>query len=68
MIKLYRIEQVSEITTLSLASIYKQIRLGNFPKGIKINESTNVWTDEQLDEWFKERVELTEKENKDEHP
>jgi len=66
MIKLYRIEEVSKITTLSLPSIYKQIREGAFPKGTKITDATNVWTDEQLDEWFKGRIELTQQQETNE--
>jgi len=66
MIKLYRIEEVSKITTLSLPSIYKQIREGAFPKGTKITDTTNVWTDEQLQEWFKGRIELTQQQETNE--
>jgi prophage regulatory protein len=66
MIKLYRIEEVSKITTLSLPSIYKQIREGTFPKGTKITDTTNVWTDEQLQEWFKGRIELTQQQETNE--
>jgi prophage regulatory protein len=63
MIKLYRIEDVAEMTSLSKASIYKQIRLGTFPKPIKLDSRTNAWTDEQLEEWVKSRIELSQKEH-----
>ena len=48
--KIYRIAEVCHSTGLSHSSVYKQIRLGQFPKGIKITERATGWP---ADEVFK---------------
>ena len=48
--RLLRIKEVSKVTGLSSSSIYKQIRLGNFPKSIKITSRATGWP---ADEVFK---------------
>ena len=44
--KILRITEVARKTALSPSSIYKQIRLGNFPKGTKITARATGWSSE----------------------
>jgi prophage regulatory protein len=54
--RLLRITEVKEQTGLSGASIYKQIRLGLFPKGIKITERATAWSSEDVDQWVSKKI------------
>jgi len=46
--RLLRIKEVSKVTGLSVSSIYKQIRLGNFPKSIKITSRAIGWPEGEV--------------------
>ncbi|MDA8702749.1 AlpA family transcriptional regulator [Pseudomonadales bacterium] len=50
--EILRITEVAKRTALSPSSIYKQIRLGNFPKGTKITARATGWSSEAIDEWI----------------
>ena len=47
--RLLRIHEVSKLTGLSRSSIYKQIELKNFPKGVKITGRSIAWPSEEID-------------------
>ena len=49
--RILRIQEVSNITGLSSSSIYKQIRLGEFPQSVKITKRASGWDDEEVDAW-----------------
>lgn len=55
--KFYRINQVREITGLSSASVYKQIRLNQFPRGVKLTARCTGWPSDAVDQWVQERIE-----------
>ena len=55
--QLLRIDEVARPTALSPSSIYKQIRLGLFPKGIKITDRATAWSSQQVDNWIEAKVE-----------
>ena len=55
--QLLRIDEVAKRTALSPSSIYKQIRLGLFPKGIKITDRATAWSSQQVDNWIEAKVE-----------
>ena len=50
--RLLRLQEVKQKTGLSSASIYKQIRIGAFPKGIKITRRATAWSSEDVEEWI----------------
>jgi prophage regulatory protein len=50
--EILRIKEVAKKTALSPASIYKQIRLGNFPKGTKITARATGWSSEVVEAWI----------------
>jgi prophage regulatory protein len=55
-LKIYRIKEVCDITGLRPSSVYKQIRLGLFPSGIKLTHRSTGWSSEQLDDWLRAKV------------
>lgn len=55
--KIYRINEVSNLTGLTKSSIYKQIRLQKFPKGIKITDRSIGWPSDIIDSWLAEKIE-----------
>ena len=54
--RLLRIHEVTKLTELSRSSIYKQIELKNFPKGVKITGRSIAWPSEEIDLWVSERI------------
>jgi prophage regulatory protein len=56
-IKIYRINEVCEITGLKPSSIYKQIRLNLFPPGIKLTSRSTGWASDAIDAWVTSRIE-----------
>ena len=55
-IKFHRIKEVCDITGLRPSSVYKQIRLGQFPKGIKLTNRSTGWSSDKLDEWVRSKI------------
>ena len=55
-LKIYRITEVCRITGLRPSTIYKQIRLGLFPPGIKLTNRSTGWSNELLDDWLRAKV------------
>lgn len=55
--KIYRINEVSDLTGLTKSSIYKQIRLKKFPKGVKITDRSIGWPSDHIDNWLAEKIE-----------
>ena len=51
--KILRMPDVVAITGLSSASIYKQIRLGHFPEGIKLTARCTGWALSDVEAWIK---------------
>lgn len=51
-----RIKEVAKLTGISISSVYKQIRLGHFPKGIKITERATGWPEDEVLKINKGRV------------
>lgn len=51
--KILRMPEVIEMTGLSSASIYKQIRLGLFPAGIKLTARCTGWALSDVEAWIK---------------
>jgi prophage regulatory protein len=46
--KIFRIAEVCHSTGLSHSSLYKQIRLGHFPKGVKITSRATGWPENEI--------------------
>ena len=54
--KLIRIKTVLEITTLSVATIYRLMAKGQFPKQIKITERSTRWVESEILDYIYERM------------
>ena len=50
--EILRIKEVAKKTALSPSSIYKQIRLGNFPEGTEITARATGWSSEAVEAWI----------------
>ena len=54
--KILRINEVSSLTGLSPSSIYKQVRLNEFPKSIKLTARATGWDSREVDKWISEKI------------
>ena len=52
--KLVRLDTVLEMTTLSVSTIYRLMKKGQFPKQIKISERSTRWVLDEIFEWMDE--------------
>lgn len=55
-IKILRIDQVTEQTGLSRSSVYKQMRLGRFPRAIKLTARASGWEEAAVQSWIEDRL------------
>lgn len=55
-IKLIRIGEVSNLTTISKSHIYTLARQGKFPKPRKISENTSVWLESEILNWMEDKL------------
>ena len=53
--KVIKLKEVKKLTTLSTASIYRQIKDKSFPKQIKLGERSSAWFYEEIIEWLEEK-------------
>jgi prophage regulatory protein len=53
---LLRIQEVANLTGLSRSSIYKQIKLKNFPTGVKITDRSTAWPSNEVEAWIAARI------------
>jgi prophage regulatory protein len=51
-IKLIKLPQVMQITTLSRATVYRLIAKGEFPKQIKLGPRSSGWLESEIDSWI----------------
>jgi prophage regulatory protein len=54
--RLLRIHEVTRLTGLSRSSIYKQVRLKNFPDGVKITDRSTAWSSDEVENWISLRL------------
>lgn len=54
--RLLRLEQVVEMTTLSISTIYRQINKGKFPKQRKISERSTRWVESEVLEYLNDVI------------
>ena len=53
--KVIKLNEVKQITTLSTASIYRQIKDKSFPKQIKLGERSSAWFYEEIIQWLEDK-------------
>jgi len=52
---LHRLPQVLQITGLSRSTLYRQVKLGQFPQPVKIGPRAIAWRETDLEKWLKSR-------------
>jgi len=50
-----KLNEVKKLTTLSTASIYRQIKDKSFPKQIKLGERSSAWFYEEIIQWLEDK-------------
>jgi prophage regulatory protein len=58
--RLIRLETVKEMTTLSVSTIYRLMKKGQFPKQIKITERSTRWSESEVLNYINEKFKLRE--------
>ena len=53
--RVIKISEVKQLTTLSNASIYRLIKLGEFPKQLKLAERSSGWLLEEINNWLESK-------------
>ena len=53
--KVIKLSEVKQITTLSTASIYRQIKDKSFPKQIKLGERSSAWFYDEIIQWLEDK-------------
>lgn len=51
-LKLLRISEVSEKTTLAQSTLWLKISKGEFPKPAKLSPAISVWKESDIDAWI----------------
>ncbi len=54
-IKLLRIADVSNKTTLAKSTIWLKMAQGTFPRPTKLSPAINVWKESEIDAWIESR-------------
>ena len=53
--KVIKLKEVKKLTTLSTASIYRQIKDKSFPRQIKLGERSSAWFYEEIMQWLEDK-------------
>ena len=62
MSRILKVKQVAEEIYISVAQVYKLVRLGRFPKPIKLGERGSGWLRTEIDAWLQSRVDARDEE------
>jgi prophage regulatory protein len=54
--KLLRLKQVKELTTLSQATIYRLAAKGDFPKQVTIGDRATAWVEDEVLDFLNKRI------------
>jgi len=54
-LKVIKLNEVKSLTTLSTASIYRQIKEDSFPKQIKLGERSSAWFYDEIIQWLEDK-------------
>ena len=58
--RLIKLDTVIEITTLSVQTIYRLMKKGQFPKQIMVSERSARWSESEVLEYINEKLQLRE--------
>ncbi|MBB1410569.1 AlpA family transcriptional regulator [Pseudoalteromonas sp. SG44-17] len=54
--RLIKLKEVIQKTSLGHSSIYKFIAEGSFPKQVSLGAKSVAWLESEVDEWIEEKV------------
>ncbi len=60
--KLIKLKDVINLTSLSRASIYRLITQGTFPKQVNLSIRTVAWRESEIEAWIAEKLEQRDQE------
>ena len=55
-LKFYRMPELRQLTGLSQSGLYKLIREGKFPKGVKLTSRATGYPNDLVDSWINQRL------------
>ena len=58
--RLIKLDTVLKITTLSVPTIYRLMKKGQFPKQIMVSERSARWSESEVLEYINEKLQLRE--------
>jgi prophage regulatory protein len=58
---IFRLPKVINITGLGRSTIYRDIKLGNFPRPIQLGKKAVGWKSNDIDEWIESRIHTSPK-------
>nr|WP_089658096.1 MULTISPECIES: AlpA family transcriptional regulator [Halomonas] len=61
--KLIRIKEVMDRTGLARATIYKYMKLGLFPKQVKLGTHAVAWVESEVEAWIQSGIEYRDSES-----
>lgn len=53
---IFKLKKVCEITTLSKATIYREIKQGKFPAPIQLTDRSVGWLMSEIEEWINKKA------------
>ena len=56
--KLLKLKDVMAMTSLSKASVYRQMNDGKFPASVKIGPRSVAWVSSEIESWIEEKINL----------
>lgn len=51
-----RVKDVAKVTALSVATVYRDVAAGRFPRPIRLSPNTSGWLRDEVEEWVRERA------------
>lgn len=54
--KLIRIKEVCQLTSLARSTVYKFVAEGTFPKQVVLGSNCVAWVESEIHEWLKGRI------------
>lgn len=57
-IKIIKLQEVKNMTSLSVSSIYRLASQGRFPKPIKLAQRSSGWLEHEILDFLKERINI----------
>lgn len=52
----WRLKQVKKTSGLSTATIYRKMRLGEFPRSVPLSEGCVAWVSTEVEAWKQQRL------------